>query len=215
MRTVRTPLWHISKQRASCGPHCPRSNYMESGVLLMAVLVPRENLQDEDGERSLARQRRGEGDPLGETGRKKLRRRGEERIKQGEKEERFPVARKEWEARFDVLLWSLRARRQGGRTEPLIFRHHFSFAPILYCHATAVKWTEHLLTSLTCKENVWSDEDNTFDNETPFSCWNLEICINDKFRNRHIVWHVQSTESIFFNLFALANIINFFSIYIK
>lgn len=190
MRTVRTPLWHISKQRASCGPHCPRSNYMESGVLLMAVLVPRENLQDEDGERSLARQRRGEGDPLGETGRKKLRRGGEERIKQGEKEERFPVARKEREARFDVLLWSLRARRQGGRQSRSYSDITLASLRSYYCHATAVKWTEHLLASLTCKENVWSDEDNTFDNETPFTCWNFEIYINVKFRNRHIVWHV-------------------------
>lgn len=36
------PLQHVSKQDASCGPHCPRSNYMERGVLLMAVLVPQE-----------------------------------------------------------------------------------------------------------------------------------------------------------------------------
>ena len=39
-----------------------------------------------------------------ETGRKKLRRRGEERIKQGEKEERFSAMKKERETQFDVLL---------------------------------------------------------------------------------------------------------------
>lgn len=51
-----------------------------------------------------ARKRRDEGDSSGETGRKKLRRRGEERMKQGEKEERLCVAKKERETRFDVLL---------------------------------------------------------------------------------------------------------------
>jgi len=82
------------------------------------------------------------------------------RMEQGEKEERFFVVKKERETRFDVLLWSSRARRRGGR-------QNRSYSDITlaslrsYCHATVVKWTEHLLASLTCKENFGSDETNT------------------------------------------------------
>jgi len=165
------PLWHVSKQRSSCGPHCPRSNYMESGVLLMAVLVPRENLENEDGALAISEEETRWREFIGrETGRKKLRRRGEERIKQGEKEEWFFVMKKERETQFDVLLWSLRARRQGGRQSRSYSDITLASLRSYYCHATAVKWTEHLLASLTCKDNFWSDEDNTFDNETSFIC---------------------------------------------
>jgi len=127
-----------------------------------------------------ARKRRGERSLLGETRRKKLRRKREERMKQGEKEEWFFVMKKERETQFDVLLWSSRARRQDGRQSR-------SYSDITlaslrsYCHATVVKWTEHLLASLTCKENFESDETNMFDNETSFTYWNFEIYINNKF----------------------------------
>lgn len=180
MRGPWEPLWHVGKQRASCGPHCPRSNYMESGVLLMAVLVSRENLQDEEGAltmsvrwRGFIRERQGERSCVAEEEREW----SEERKRNG-----FFVAKKERETRFDVLLWSLRARRQGGRQSRSYSDITLASLRSYYCHATAVKRTEHLLASLTCKENFSSDEDTTFDNETPFVCWNLEVYCISKFR---------------------------------
>lgn len=146
-----------------------------------------------------------------ETGRKKLRRRGEERMKHGEKEERFFVVKKERETRFDVLLWSSRARRQGGRQSRSYSDITLASLRSYYCHATAVKRTEHLLASLTCKENFWSDENNTLDNETPFMCWKLEIyCIN-KFHKQHSMIYMFNQKSNFFNFFlAFAGIANHF-----
>jgi len=146
------PLWHVHKQRASCGPHCPRSNYMENGVLLMAVLVSWENLQDEDGALAMSETETRWRGFVGRDREKKVV--SQKRGKNKARRERGTIFCSEEGVRDSIRRASLilESETTGWETEPLIFRHHFSFASSLLLPRDG-REVNGTPASLTCREN--------------------------------------------------------------
>lgn len=104
---------------------------MESGVLLMAVLVSRENLQNEDGALGMSEEETRWRGFIGRDRKKEVA--SQKRRKNEARRERGTILRGEEGVRDSIRRASLILESETTRreTEPLIFRHHFSFASIL------------------------------------------------------------------------------------
>jgi len=97
----------------------------------MAVLVPRENLQDEDGALAMSEEETRWKEFIGRDKENEVA--SQKRRKNEAKRERGTILRGEERARDSIRRASLilESKTTGRETEPLIFRHHFSFASIL------------------------------------------------------------------------------------
>lgn len=151
------PLRTVGKNRASCGPHCPWSNYMERSA------------SNGSSRSSGEREKRGSG-ALAAT----------ESSAHEPRRKRREVARRSWNKEDDFLPWPVRERRRGnekdlpsifpdegqrkgkknGDRELVMLRVRFGLASTP-ASATRRPWTEPTGTparsSLTCKENFLRD----------------------------------------------------------
>lgn len=100
-------------------------------MLLMAVLVPRENLRDKDGAFATSEEETRRGGFIGRDREKEVA--SQRRRKNEARRERGTIMRGEEGARDSIRRASLILENEttGRETKPLIFRHHFSFASIL------------------------------------------------------------------------------------